>query len=281
MLADGDGVADIDPAADGDHGVGIEAAVGTHGELPAGPAVANPAHRFTQEVGGAASGVGNQHVAGAGGDGQQRVIAPLAGIAVVACALLGQSVGLADGGVQVNGQGPVAGSRPGLPSPGQQLAAHPVELTDVAPCAGRCPGWMFTVPPRVLAVPPVRNTSASSMQSASADATSVHLVARVRRPGRGAAGRVRAGRGAAPGWPEGAARHWPPSGGREGDLDPVSIYWVLLFQGRFFATKPLSQKHRSGFRTLTRRPLVDSGLVSTLNLCTACAPSWTFLQISC
>ena len=58
MLADGDGVADIDPAADGDHGVGIEAAVGTHGELPAGPAVANPAHRFTQEVGGAASGVG-------------------------------------------------------------------------------------------------------------------------------------------------------------------------------------------------------------------------------
>ena len=61
------------------------------------------------------------------------MIAPLAGIAVVACALLGQSVGLADGGVQVNGQGPVAGSRPGLPGPGQQLAAHPVELTDVAP----------------------------------------------------------------------------------------------------------------------------------------------------
>ena len=27
-------------------------------------------------------------------------------------------------------------------------------------------------------------------------------------------GRVRAGRGAAPEWPEGAARHWPPSGGR-------------------------------------------------------------------
>ena len=86
VLADGDGVADIDPAADGDHGVGIEAAVGTHGELPAGTAVANPAHRFTQEVGGAASGVGpalaqagHKHVAGAGGDGQQRVIAPRAG----------------------------------------------------------------------------------------------------------------------------------------------------------------------------------------------------------
>ena len=91
-------------------------------------------------MGGAAGGVGpalaqpgHQHVSGAGGDGQQRVVDPLAGIAVVAGALLGQSVGLADGGVQVNGQGPGAGSRPGLPSPGQQLAAHPVELTDVAP----------------------------------------------------------------------------------------------------------------------------------------------------
>ena len=82
MLADGDGEAGIDPAADGDHGVGIEAAVGTHGELPAGPAVANPAHRFTQEVGGA---------------GRQRVIALGTGVAVVAGALLGQSVGLPPG----------------------------------------------------------------------------------------------------------------------------------------------------------------------------------------
>ena len=53
-LADGDGEAGIHPAADGDHGVGIEAAVGPHRELAPGPAVANPAHRFTQEVGGAA-----------------------------------------------------------------------------------------------------------------------------------------------------------------------------------------------------------------------------------
>ena len=35
---------------------------------------------------------GHQHVAGAGGDGQQRVIAPRAGVAVVECAFLGQSV---------------------------------------------------------------------------------------------------------------------------------------------------------------------------------------------
>ena len=63
--------------------MGIEAAVGPHSELPAGPSVANPPHRFTQEVGGAAGGVGpalaqpgHQHIAGSGGDGQQRVIAP-------------------------------------------------------------------------------------------------------------------------------------------------------------------------------------------------------------
>ena len=120
--------------------MGVEAAVRPHRELSPGPAVAHPPHRLTQEVGGATGGVGtalaqpgHQHLAGAGGNGQQRVIAAGAGIAVVACALLGQSVGLADGRVQVNGQGPVAGSRPGLPSPGQQLAAHPVELTDLAP----------------------------------------------------------------------------------------------------------------------------------------------------
>ena len=106
VLADGDGEADIHPAADGDHGVGIEAAVSPHCELPPGPAVAHPPHRLPQEVGGAAGGVGqalaqasHQHVAGAGGDGQQRVIATDAGVAVVSRALLVQSVGLADGGV--------------------------------------------------------------------------------------------------------------------------------------------------------------------------------------
>ena len=84
-------------------------------------------------VGPALAQPGQQHVAGSGGDGQQRVIAPRTGVAVVACALLGQSVGLADGGVQVDGQGPVAGSGPSRPGPGQQLAAHPVQLADMAP----------------------------------------------------------------------------------------------------------------------------------------------------
>ena len=76
---------------------------------------------------------GHQHLAGAGGNGQQRVIAAGAGIAVMARSLLGQSIGLADGRVQVDGQGRVAGSGPSGPGPGQQLAAHAVELTDIAP----------------------------------------------------------------------------------------------------------------------------------------------------
>ena len=100
----------------------------------------DPTHRFPQEVGGAPGGVGaalaqprHQHVAGFGGDGQQRVISPLAGVVVAAGPLLRQPVGLADGGIQVDGEWCVAGSGPGGPRPGQQLPAHPVQLPRVAP----------------------------------------------------------------------------------------------------------------------------------------------------
>ena len=164
--------------------MGIEAAVGPPGELPRGPGVAHPSHRLAQEVSSAPGGVGaalpqpgHQHVSGTGGDGQQRVIAPLAGVAVVAGALLGQAVGLADGGIEVDGQGSVAGSRPSLPGLGQQFPAHPVQLADVAPAEAAPEGSQslpsrkrgvdgaFTVPPMTRAVPPVRNASASSMPS--------------------------------------------------------------------------------------------------------------------
>ena len=108
--------------------------------LPPGPAVAHPSHRLPQEVGGAPGGVGpalaqpgQQHLAGAGGNGQQRVIATSAGVAVVARPILGQSEGFADGGVQVDGQGRIAGSGPSRPGPGQQPAAHPVQLADMTP----------------------------------------------------------------------------------------------------------------------------------------------------
>ena len=99
MLADGDGEAGIHPAADGDDGVGIETAVGPRRELSPGSAVAYPSHCLPQEVSSAPSGVGpalahtgHQHVAGTGGNGQQRVIPPRSGVAVVARALLGQTV---------------------------------------------------------------------------------------------------------------------------------------------------------------------------------------------
>ena len=140
VLPDGDGEADIHLAADRDDGVGIEAAVGPHREWSPGPSVAHPSHRFTREVGGAPSGVGpalaqsgQQHVAGASSHGQQRMIAPLAGVAVAARSFLGRSIGLADGGVQVDGQRPVARASPGGPGPGQQLPAHPIQLADMPP----------------------------------------------------------------------------------------------------------------------------------------------------
>ena len=85
-----------------------------------GPALAQPGH---------------QHVAGASGHGhgQQRVIAPLARVAVVARPLLGQTVCLADRRIQVDGEWRVAGSGPSRPGPCQQLAADPIQLADVAP----------------------------------------------------------------------------------------------------------------------------------------------------
>ena len=138
--ADGDGETDLHLAADLDHGVGIETAVGPHRELPLGPGIAHPAHRLPQEVVSAPGGVGpalpetgHQHLAGAGGHGQQRVIAPLAGVAVMTGTFLAQAVGLADSGVQVDSQGPVAGTGPGGPGPGQKLPADPVQLPHVAP----------------------------------------------------------------------------------------------------------------------------------------------------
>ena len=174
--ADGDGEADVRLAADLDHGVGIEAAVGPHRELSRGPGIAHPAHCLPQEMVGAPGGVGpalpetgHQHLAGAGGHGQQRVIAPLTGVAVMAGSLLAQAVGLADGGVQVNSQGSIAGTGPGGPGLGQQLPADPVQLADVAPAEaaqeGAQGGGALTTHPKTLAVPPLRKASASSMQS--------------------------------------------------------------------------------------------------------------------
>ena len=63
----------------------------------------------------------------------RRVVAALASVAVVARPLLRQPVGLADGGIKINGEWCVAGSRPSGPGSSQQLPAHPIQLADVAP----------------------------------------------------------------------------------------------------------------------------------------------------
>ena len=140
MLADGDGEAYVQLAADRYHAMGVEAAVGAHRELSCGSGMAHPAYRLPQEVGGIPSSIGAalpqpgyQHVTGSGGDGQQRVIAPLTSVAVMAGPLLGQPVGPAHGGVQVDGQRPVAGSTTSGPGPGQQLPAHPIQLAHMPP----------------------------------------------------------------------------------------------------------------------------------------------------
>ena len=64
---------------------------------------------------------------------QERMITPLASVAVPAGTLLGQAIGLADGGVQVDGQRLFAWTSPGGPGLGQQLPANPVQLPHVAP----------------------------------------------------------------------------------------------------------------------------------------------------
>ena len=193
-------------------------------------------------MGGAAGGVGpalaqtgHQHLAGAGGNGQQRVIPSRAGVAVVARSLLGQSIGLADGRVQVDGQGRVAGSGPSGPCPGQQLAAHAVELTDMPPAKaaqeGAQGGWRLDH----AAENTDRPTGAQRIGVVDAVAASQgggdqrqHLVPRVR-PSRGIA-QVEAlldefGQAEMPG--QGGRKEQPGVGHQaavvEGDLDPVGV----------------------------------------------------------
>ena len=101
VLSHGDGEADVLLSAGGDDGVGVAAAVGPHGEWSSGPGVTHPPHRLPQEVGRAPRRVGptlpqpgHQHLSGSGGHGEERVIAPLAGVAVVARPRLGQTVAI-------------------------------------------------------------------------------------------------------------------------------------------------------------------------------------------
>ena len=156
------------------------------------------------------------------------------------------------------GQGTPVGRVPQFPQllilaplPGSSRCSTPVQL-------GRCPtgscprnraqgGWRLHRAAQGAGRPPgAQHIGVVNAVSplASADATSVIILSLVFARSRGIAQvgrhcRTSSGQasGAAPGWPEGAARHWPPSFRsskviwiRSGWLRG-SIYWVLLFQG--------------------------------------------------
>ena len=274
-LADGDGEADLRLATDGDHGVGVEAAVGPHRELPLGPSMAHPPHGLPQEVGGAPSGVGaalaqprHQHVAGSGGHGQQRVIASLASVAMVSRPLLGQPVGLADGGVQVDGQRPVAGSGAGGPGPGQQFPAHPVQLADMAP-AEAAQERPQSLPSRKRGVEGALTTLKPRAQAAPPDAQRIGVVDAVAASQRGSDQRHYLVAGVGP------ARRIAQVQAVvvEGDLDAVGVVaWQLLLGAPSLGSVLCFENHYPKFwgapfcffrRSLTRARSVYSGLSST------------------
>ena len=150
-LADGDGEASSGP----DHGVGIVSARTVVGPWLRSSAPAPPFHAGSGQRRGrfpALAQAGQQHVAGAGGDGQQRVIAPRTGVAGV----LGQSV-LADRRISM-----VNGASPG-PPPAFQTRASNSRLTrpvggappEAAQERARVKGAL-AVKPSTQAVPPAR-----------------------------------------------------------------------------------------------------------------------------
>ena len=80
------------------------------------------------------AGAGSARVGGA--DCDQGVVAPDLGVREPRAALLLGPVGLADGGVDVEGEGRLARPGTGPPGSGQQLAADGVQLTGVPPGEG-------------------------------------------------------------------------------------------------------------------------------------------------
>ena len=115
----------------------------------------------------------------------------------------------------------------------------------------------LTVPPRVRAVPPVRNTSASSMQSppASAEATSQHLVARIGAAWRAAQVKVPVNQlGQAQMQGQGGWQDQPSVDHQavvvKGDLDAVG---VLLVWGRFCVSETIIPEAQEHFLTPSAR----------------------------
>ena len=84
-------------------------------------------------VGVATAQAGVQHVPGSRRHRVQGVVAAHVVVGEVGPALFGQAVGLADGGVDIDGERLLARTGPGGPGPGQQLPRHLVQLTGMAP----------------------------------------------------------------------------------------------------------------------------------------------------
>jgi hypothetical protein len=125
-------------AAGGQHLGRPEASVGPQRQLAVGAGAVDAPGEFVDEplratTGGGPAGApaGVQHLAGVSPGGQQRVVAELAGGAVGGAALV-VAVDLADGGVQVDGHGPIARAGAGRPRPAHEGLGHAVELADVA-----------------------------------------------------------------------------------------------------------------------------------------------------
>ena len=161
-------------------------------------------------------------------------------------------------------RGASPGPAPACQAPGQQLAAHPVQLTDMAPpeaaqesaqgggrlgyaaeSAGRPAGAQHVGVVDAVAARQRRGHQRSKSYRQD-------WLGLAHRPGPGAGQPVGAGRDAGPGWTAGAARHWPPGGDRRRRCGcgrgwlRGSIYWVLLFLRSLCCYKtiiPEAQKH--------------------------------------
>ena len=224
---------------------------------------------LTQEVGGAAGRVGpafaqprHQHVAGSGGNGQQRVIAPLAGIAVAARPPCPDRMSRRWWN-QDQWSTDRSRVRPQWPRPGPATRGSPDPVGGYGPtgnCAGRSPGWT-TPSPRSRWRQPSRRYATrrrrrcSRHQPAPMPPGSASCLPYSLDPshllGQRGFPPVYPVPGAGPASPEGSAQHWPPGGGHPRRFEcgrgvpVVASYGCSSFRVGLSFQKPLSPKRGS------------------------------------
>ncbi len=126
---DGDGVAHACVGARVGHLVVVEPRVGPQHHRPASSGAPHPVKHLGHKARRAPPG---DHLVSTAQCGDQRVVAAHLGVPEPG-ALFGQTVGLADRGVDVHGHRAVARAGPGGPCPAQRLVEDPVELGDMPP----------------------------------------------------------------------------------------------------------------------------------------------------